>query len=62
MSWTISLEDAERKERQEKKNKTVTLRAKGVDDDKTLTLEIAVLGRQTLFGFARAEYTPAGAK
>jgi hypothetical protein len=35
---------------------------KGVDDDKTLTLEIAVLGRQTLFGFARAECTPAGAK
>ena len=35
---------------------------KGVDDDKTLTLEIAVLGRQTLFGFARAECAPAGAK
>jgi hypothetical protein len=35
---------------------------KGVNDDKTLTLEVTVTGKITGMGWARAECTPAGAK
>jgi hypothetical protein len=35
---------------------------KGVNDDKTLTLELTVHGRNTGMGWARAECTPTGTK